>query len=85
MSRRQRQAQARRSNSISVGARRMKPGWTIHRFYSTSGLTSREIFVDPQGTEWVRAGSVETTDIELPMRTRGVPALRLKRRHRVNV
>ncbi len=56
-------------------------GWTVRRVYSKNGFTSREVFTDPQGVEWIRARSIKATELEVPM-TRGQPPLRLKRRSR---
>jgi hypothetical protein len=57
-------------------------GWSVRRVYSKSGFTSREVFTDPHGVEWVHAASLEATELEIPMKTRGLPPLRLKRRSR---
>lgn len=57
-------------------------GWRVEWVLRRSGFSSYEVFTDPQGTEWVRAGSPETTELTIPMQTPSVPDLRLKKRSR---
>ena len=57
-------------------------GWTMRRVQTKSGFSSFEVFTDPNGVEWIRAGSPETTELLYQSPTRGVPPLKLKRRSR---
>jgi len=59
-----------------------RAGWTWRRVYST--FTSREVFTDPDGTEWVRVSSEsfnpERGDIQVAVKTPGLRPLTLRRR-----
>lgn len=49
-------------------------GWTVNR------VAGRELFVSPEGLEYVRAAPGAAADLELTSwRTRGLPPLRLRR------
>lgn len=57
-------------------------GWTMERVYSQ--YTSREVFIDPQGVNWVRVSSANYNpargDIEIELKTRGLSRMLLRRR-----
>jgi hypothetical protein len=59
-----------------------RAGWTLTRVYST--YTSREVFTDPDGNEWVRVSresfNPERGDVEVAVKTRGLRPLLLRRR-----
>jgi|ERR1043166_2291857 hypothetical protein len=56
-------------------------GWRIERRYGKSGFSSREIFIGPDGVEYIRA-SAETAELSIEMKTKGVGPLLLKKRSR---
>lgn len=60
-----------------------RAGWTLTRVYST--YTSREVFTDPTGVEWVRVSRESYNpgrgDVEVAMKTRGLRPLCLRRRN----
>jgi hypothetical protein len=54
-------------------------GWKIERRYAANRMTFREVFIAPDGTEYVRA-TEKTTEVILPTKS-GIP-IRLKKRSR---
>lgn len=56
--------------------------WSVRWETTRSGFQRYEVFTDPAGVEWVRARSDDATELVLPLKTPGLPALRLKRRSR---
>ena len=62
----------------AVGERKWQVRWETTK----SGFQRYEVFTDPQGVEWVRARSQEATELEIKLKTRGLPPLMLKRRSR---
>ncbi len=64
--------------SLTAAATLSSPDLATTSGWSVRWVVGREVFTSPDGGEYVRA-SAGSAELELPMRTAGLPPLRLRR------